>query len=97
MIHQVINNRNQTCLTCLEKLQNGKQSGKKWSIRSAIEKISSVQYSQLLLEVSAWKFHTEVNWKIAVSVLLHLLPRDNLLHEDYITAIGVSKSSRIAH
>ena len=28
MIHQVINKRNQTCFVCLEKLQNGKHSGK---------------------------------------------------------------------
>ena len=43
---------------CLEKLQNSKHSGKKWSIGWSIKKISSVQSSQLLLQVSAWKIYT---------------------------------------
>ena len=55
---------------CLEKLQNSKHSGKKWLIRWSIEKISSVQSSQLLLQVSAcqedckWLLLWRLLWKL---------------------------------
>ena len=44
---------------CSEKLQNAKYSGKAGLfVDLAIEQISSVQSSQLLLQVSAWKIYT---------------------------------------
>ena len=54
--HQVTNKRNQTCFACIEELQEGEHSGKKSLIRWSIEKICSVQSSQLLLEVLAIGF-----------------------------------------
>ena len=41
---------------CIEELQEGEPSGKKSLIRRSIEKICSVQSSQLLLEVLAIGF-----------------------------------------
>ena len=55
---QVMNKRNQTYPSVLEKLQNSKRSGKKWLIRWSIENITSVQSSQLLVQSSAWKIYT---------------------------------------
>ena len=43
---------------CLEKLQSSKRSGRKWLIRWSIENITSVQSSQLLLQVSTWKIYS---------------------------------------
>jgi len=64
---------------CLEKLQNSTHSGDKWSICWSIEKISSVQSSQLLLQVSAWKIYTGRNrmptcckWLLLCSLLWKL-------------------------
>ena len=36
-------------------------------IENGGEKVGSVQSSLLLLEVSAWKIHTELNYRITVS------------------------------
>ena len=42
----------------VREITNRKDSGKKWLIRRSIEKISSVQSSQL--DVSAWRIHAEI-------------------------------------
>ena len=52
---------------CLEELLNGKDSVRKGFNRRSIENINSVQSSQLLLEVFAYRIHSEVHCQIVES------------------------------
>jgi len=57
------------------------QREKKWLVRQSIGKISSVQSSQLLVEVSAYGIQTEVSCQIVVSDF-----RNRVFHKNYVVA-----------
>ena len=59
--HQVTNKRDPMCFAHIEKLLEGDHNGKKSLIRWSIEKIYSVQSSQLFAGSSGDSIHTEVN------------------------------------